>query len=74
MDIAKPDPNPNLSASPRPAMKVFIGMYVAPNPNPPDIRISMDIHGFTQYVHYHNNIRKFCPFSNNYMNNGEEGE
>jgi hypothetical protein len=31
-----------------------MGMAVAPNPNPPDIRISMDIHVFTHYVHEHN--------------------
>jgi hypothetical protein len=33
-------------------MKVSMGMDVAPNPNPPDIRVSMDIHGFTHYVHF----------------------
>jgi hypothetical protein len=33
-------------------MKVSMDMDVAPNPNPPDIRISMDIHRFTYYVHH----------------------
>jgi hypothetical protein len=33
-------------------MKVSMGMNVALNPNPPDIRISMDIHGFTYYSLY----------------------
>jgi hypothetical protein len=55
-------------------MKVSMGMDVAPNPNPLDIRISMNIHGFTHYVHHHNNMGPFQPFSNNYMDNGGEGE
>jgi hypothetical protein len=51
-----------------------MGMDVAPNPNPPDIRISIYIHGFTHYVHNHNNIEPFRPFINNYMDTGGEGE
>jgi hypothetical protein len=45
-------------------MKVSMGMDVAPNPNPPDIRISMDIHEFTHYVYHHNNIGAFRYFNN----------
>jgi hypothetical protein len=55
-------------------MKVSMGMDVAPNPNPPDIRIFMNIHRFTHYVHYHNNIGTFWPFNNNYMDTGGERE
>jgi hypothetical protein len=40
-------------------MKVSMGMDVTPNPNPSDIRISMDIHEFTHYVHHHNYIGAF---------------
>jgi hypothetical protein len=55
-------------------MKVSMDMDVAANPNPPDIRVSMDIHGFTHYVHHHNHIGAFQQhFSNNYMDNGGEG-
>jgi hypothetical protein len=35
-------------------MKASMGMDVTPNPNPPDIRVSMDIHRFTHYVDNHN--------------------
>jgi hypothetical protein len=49
-----------------------MGMDVAPNPNPPDIRISMNIHGFIHHVHHHNNIGPFWPFDNNYIDNGGE--
>jgi hypothetical protein len=34
-------------------------MDSAPNPNPLDIRITMDIHGFTHYVQRHSNTRAF---------------
>jgi hypothetical protein len=40
-------------------MKVSMGMDVSPNSNPSDIRVSMDIHGFTHYVHHHNHIGAF---------------
>jgi hypothetical protein len=39
-------------------MKLSMGMVVAPNPNPPDIQISMDIHVFTHYVHEHNILER----------------
>jgi hypothetical protein len=48
-----------------PTMKVPMAMDAAPNPNPLDIWISMDIHVFTHYVHHHNNIEPFWEhFSN----------
>jgi hypothetical protein len=36
-----------------PPVKVSMGMVVAPNPNPADIQISMDIHVFRHYVREH---------------------
>jgi hypothetical protein len=45
-------------------MKVSMGMDVTPNPNPLDIRVSMDIHGLTHYIHYHNHIGAFRHFGN----------
>jgi hypothetical protein len=45
-------------------MKLSMGMDVAPDPNPSDIRISMDIQGFTHYVHHHNYIGAFRHFGN----------
>jgi hypothetical protein len=45
-------------------MKVSMDMDVAPNTNPPDIQISMDIREFTHYVHHHNNIGAFRRFCN----------
>jgi hypothetical protein len=40
-------------------MKVSMGMDVASNPNPLDIRISIDIYGFTYYLHHYKNIGAF---------------
>jgi hypothetical protein len=45
-------------------MKVSMGMDVAPNLNPPDIWVSMYIHGFTHYVHHHNHIGAFWHLCN----------
>jgi hypothetical protein len=53
-DIPKPDLYPNPPSPLCPPTKVSMGMALAPNPNPSDIRISMGIHVFTNYVHEHN--------------------
>jgi hypothetical protein len=45
-------------------MKVSMGMDVASNPNPLNIRESIDIHRFTHYVHNHNRIGAFQYFDN----------
>jgi hypothetical protein len=70
-------------------IKVSMGVDVAANPDPLDIRISMDIHVFTHYAHYvhehnifeHNTnileaFRQYLNsiFSNNYVGNEYEEE
>jgi hypothetical protein len=58
-DIAKPDPNPNLSASPCPAHKSIHGHGCRSKFKPTGYSDIQDIHRFTYYVHHHNNIGPF---------------
>jgi hypothetical protein len=52
MDIAKPDPNPNPnpSSSPCPTHESIYGHGCRSDPNPPDIRVSMDIHEYIAII------------------------
>jgi hypothetical protein len=79
-DNAKPYLNPYTSALLCPPSKIYMGVDVAPNPNPWDIHVSKDIHVIMHYVH---NIKTFDHnsnistasrqhFDNNYMLNAYE--